>query len=166
MTYSDRIDALTGVGVHNFCFENQNSFTATIDVDTNTAYNFLKIAYGIDKVIFNPPATIIIGGGKKTVVKVMDGDEWDAEKGFAICLLKHILGNWPLKKFFKEYVDPQLKKEREEMTEEQSNINSVCEALRRFRESISLTRMRFEEQNKKLNEMLSEDEGKIEKWNP
>lgn len=79
-------------------------------------YNLMKEVYNIKTVIFNDPATIIIGNdGKKTVVKVMEDDYWDAEKGFAICLLKHIMGPMVLKSFFKEYVEPQIEKENKEI---------------------------------------------------
>jgi len=47
------------------------------------------------KVIFNPPATIVIWeDGTKTVVKCMEGDTYDAEKGLALCYMKksvHVL---------------------------------------------------------------------------
>lgn len=63
----------------------------------------------IKKVIFNPPATIVLwGDGTKTVVKCHDEDpydEWwnkkyghplysyDPEKGLAMCIAKKALGN-------------------------------------------------------------------------
>lgn len=47
----------------------------------------------IKKVIFNNPATIIIWADKsKTVVKCMDGDEWDPEKGFVMAYLTKLIG--------------------------------------------------------------------------
>ena len=49
---------------------------------------------GIDKVIFNEPATIILWkDGTKTVVKVQDGEPFDKEKGFAMAVLKKMAGN-------------------------------------------------------------------------
>lgn len=48
----------------------------------------------IKKVIFNNPATIIIwSDGSKTVVKVQNGEEYDPEKGMALCCAKKLLGN-------------------------------------------------------------------------
>ena len=42
-----------------------------------------------DKLILNPPATIVIwNDGTKTVVKCTDGDSYDPEKGVAICFMK------------------------------------------------------------------------------
>ena len=48
----------------------------------------------IKKVIFNPPATIIMwNDGTKSVVKCQNGEVFDAEKGFALAYLKKLLGN-------------------------------------------------------------------------
>lgn len=58
------------------------------------------------KVIFSGPATIVIwGDGSKTVVKCMDGDTYDKEKGFAMAYLKKMFGSHVLKKLIKEFVD-------------------------------------------------------------
>lgn len=47
----------------------------------------------IKKVIFNPPATIIIwDDGTKTVVKA-SGEDFDEEKGFAMAVLKKMFGS-------------------------------------------------------------------------
>lgn len=70
---------------------------------------------GIKKVIFNNPATIIIwDDGSKTVVKLMDGDCWDPEKGFIMAYMKKLLGVEKLRKDIKKWVKPQEKKEEEE----------------------------------------------------
>lgn len=59
----------------------------------------------IDKVIFHAPATIILfKDGTKSVVKCSEHDEYDAEKGFAMALLKHICGRKKYKTLFKKYV--------------------------------------------------------------
>lgn len=48
----------------------------------------------IKRVIFNPPATVILWqDGTKTVVKCQPGDTYDSEKGFALAYLKKLLGN-------------------------------------------------------------------------
>lgn len=48
----------------------------------------------IEKVIFNPPATIIIWDDKtKTVVKAQEDEPYDPEKGMAMCIAKHIYGD-------------------------------------------------------------------------
>ena len=83
---------------------------------------FLK---NIKKVIFNFPATIIVWeDGTKTVVKLMDGDAWDPEKGFALAYLKGILGNERFKKEFKKYVKPQVELEE--------NAETLIDALFNF----------------------------------
>ena len=48
----------------------------------------------IDKVIFNPPATIVFWkSGGKTVVKCNEPDEYDKAKGVALCYMKKALMN-------------------------------------------------------------------------
>ena len=48
----------------------------------------------IRNVYLNNPYTVIIWkDGAKTIVKCQDTDEWDPEKGFAMALLKGILGD-------------------------------------------------------------------------
>lgn len=48
----------------------------------------------IDKVYFNNPATVIKWkDGTKTVVKCQKGDTYDAEKGFAMALIKGLFYN-------------------------------------------------------------------------
>ena len=50
--------------------------------------NFVK------KVIFNPPATIVLwGDGTKTVVKCQGNDEYCPEHGLAMCICKKFFGN-------------------------------------------------------------------------
>lgn len=49
---------------------------------------------GVEKVIFNTPATIVIWkDGTKTVVKCQGDDKFDPEKGLALCFMKKALGN-------------------------------------------------------------------------
>lgn len=48
----------------------------------------------IEKVVFNPPATIILWADHtKTVVKCQGDDEFDPEKGMAMAFMKKALGN-------------------------------------------------------------------------
>ena len=50
--------------------------------------------FEIEKVIFNEPATIVFWkDGTKTVVKCGENDEYDPEKGIAMCFAKKALGN-------------------------------------------------------------------------
>lgn len=50
--------------------------------------------FGIKKVIFNDPATIVLwNSGDKTVVKCGEGEAYDPEKGLAMAIAKFALGN-------------------------------------------------------------------------
>ena len=51
-------------------------------------------SFSIKKVIFSPPATIIIwSDDTKTVVKCGPNDYYDPEKGLALCFMKRAFGN-------------------------------------------------------------------------
>lgn len=48
----------------------------------------------IKKVIYKNPATIVYwNGGEKTVVKCGENETFDPEKGLAMAIIKHLLGN-------------------------------------------------------------------------
>lgn len=66
-----------------------------IEFFKNPSFGYIKdFCLNIKKVIFNDPATIIIWtDGTKTVVKVQNGEEYDPEKGMALCCAKKLLGN-------------------------------------------------------------------------
>lgn len=94
-----------------------SSLTMTIS-DSNIMIKETKPSYfdfGVSKVIFNPPATIIIwSDGHKSIAKCSPDDTWDAEKGFAYAFLKGIMPESSVAKLRKKYVKPQLEKEVEE----------------------------------------------------
>lgn len=55
---------------------------------------FREKGLGIERVLFNDPATIVFWtDGTKTVVKCRKGDVWDAEKGLAMACAKKLMGN-------------------------------------------------------------------------
>lgn len=57
-------------------------------------HNHTQKCFGIKKVIFNVPATIVLWeDGTKTVVKCGDYDVFDPEKGLAMAIAKKALGN-------------------------------------------------------------------------
>ena len=59
------------------------------------AYQECKIrpTFAIDKVLFNPPATIVFWlDGTKTVVKCKEGEEFSEWAGIALCLAKKLYG--------------------------------------------------------------------------
>ncbi len=108
------------------------SFTATIPIDDMTVYAVLNgrnagsilgqvLQKLIDKVIFNDPATIIKWkDGTKTVVKCRQGDTYNREVGFMMCIMKYLCGNKSnaTKKFIAEHcgeddeIDYKWEKER------------------------------------------------------
>lgn len=74
-----------------------------------------------DRVIYNDPATIILWkDGTKTVVKCMEGEDYDPEKGFAMAVLKKLFGE-DYGKVMKEHVKPELRK-REWVAEQMNTI--------------------------------------------
>lgn len=75
------------------------------------------------KVIFNPPATIIIwSDNTKTIVKCGPNDTYDPEKGLALCFMKRALGN--NNKFHKvlnkEVLEYYMQRKEEPMPEEET----------------------------------------------
>lgn len=53
------------------------------------------IESAIQRVIFNPPATIVFWrDGSKTVVKCGENDIFDPEKGLAMAISKRVFGKW------------------------------------------------------------------------
>ena len=53
-----------------------------------------NLALTARKVVFNPPATIVLWkDGTKTVVKCDKDDTFDEMKGLALCYMKKALGN-------------------------------------------------------------------------
>ena len=60
-------------------------------VQNHCAKGFVE---NIDHVVFNGPAVIVFWKNKtKTIVKCADDDNYSAMAGFALCLLKAMLGN-------------------------------------------------------------------------
>lgn len=73
----------------------------------------------IKKIIFNDPATIIIwGNDDKTIVKCGEGETYDPEKGMAMAIAKHFLGD---KGNYYETFKKWLPKEHETVKESKSN---------------------------------------------
>lgn len=59
----------------------------------------------INKVIYNPPATIILwNDGTKTMSKCDKEDTYDKATGFMLCVLKKKYGNKTVKRMFDRYV--------------------------------------------------------------
>ena len=76
-------------------------FTGTLTItDVNKVFHKLVLGEAdanmpeIERVIFNPPATIVFfDDGSKTVVRCSPNDVFDREKGIALCVMKRAYGN-------------------------------------------------------------------------
>lgn len=91
--------------------------------------NVIKLVYALTpkKVIFNDPATIVYWrNGSKTVVKCSNGDVYDREKGFAMCVLKQLYSN----KFYNRLRNHILQEENGSMpsTDKSSNVKKIKQA--------------------------------------
>ena len=81
--------------------------------------NIHKKPCSIAKVIFNPPATIVLwNDGTKTVVKTQNGEVFDPEKGLAMAISKKALGNKG--NYFK-----QIKKWTEPYKEKKAEVENI-----------------------------------------
>lgn len=99
---------------------------------------------GIAKVIYNPPATIILWEDEtKTVVKCCKTDIYDPEKGFAMAIIKKLCGNTsaPFHRLFKTWClesedkpDIQLEIQRISVDDIGNRINDAfAKAFRAFK---------------------------------
>ena len=107
---------------------------------------------GIEKVIFNDPATIVIwDDGTKTIVKTQGDDIFDPEKGLAMAVSKKALGNKgnyfdEFKKWLPEETAPKTKP-----CKDFECFTTLSQAARKFNESMAV-----EEENwkQKLDEYI------------
>lgn len=91
----------------------------------------------IEKIIFNDPATIIIwGNGDKTIVKCGEGEIYDPEKGMAMAIAKHFLGD---KGNYYETFKKWLPKEHETVKESKSNTERFI-SIRDFCNRYNITK--------------------------
>ena len=81
--------------------------------ERNTTMNSVDV----QKVIFNPPATIVFwGDGTKTVVKTMSGEPFDMYHGFTAALAKKAYGNSTrVRKIVHKFEDSYYKANAEEI---------------------------------------------------
>lgn len=93
-------------GYHYNKVSNTSAFTKEMDkiinsnkrlvVDINNGYFYIDsgLCTTIEKVIFNPPATIVYWtDGTKTIVKTQNDELFDPEKGLAMAVMKKSFGN-------------------------------------------------------------------------
>ena len=106
--------------------------------DIYTTKEVIKIMRNsIKKIIFNDPATIIIwGNGDKTIVKCGEGETYDPEKGMAMAIAKHFLGD---KGNYYETFKKWLPKEHETVKESKSNTERFI-SIRDFCNRYNITK--------------------------
>lgn len=78
------------------CTYEREDLFKPVSEDVKKKYARSKVPAGMRKkrVIFNPPATIVLWeDGTKTVVKCDKRDEYDPKYGLALCYMKKALGN-------------------------------------------------------------------------
>lgn len=92
----------------------------------------------IEKVVFNPPATIILWADKtKTVVKCQGGEPFDPEKGMAMAFMKKARGNTG--RYFKEidkWCKPYQEKEAAENHPELVSLVKIADVAKATKESV------------------------------
>lgn len=102
------------------------TFDQDFYADENTDSDAIELVYTLTpkKVIFNDPATIVYWrNGSKTVVKCSNGDVYDREKGFAMCVLKQLYSN----KFYTRLKKRIQQEENDSMpvADESSNVTKI-----------------------------------------
>lgn len=82
--------------------ENRSGYFATVKNNIDILNYGLGGSMKIDRVTFNGPATIVFWtDGTKTIVKCMEDEEFDPEKGLAMAICKRLYGG----KFHKTFKD-------------------------------------------------------------
>lgn len=113
----------------------------------NMLYGVYTIPY-IKNVIFNDPATIVFWkDGTKTVVKVMEGDEFDPHTGLAQAICKKALGD-DYRKVFKKWTKPYYKKKADEEIEDLEEKTRILDMQTAFDEAVSSIMKLFRKDNK------------------
>lgn len=70
------------------------AFVRVSDLPKIIRMNDIEATLGLKRVIFNPPATIVLwDDGSKTVVKCGENEAFDREKGLAMAIAKRTNGN-------------------------------------------------------------------------
>ena len=86
----DAVDALA------YCTHDIQSVRHYREIIKNNNYNQVnqkQLKLNIREVIFNDPATIVFWlDGTKTIVKKVDDEPWDPEKGLAMAIIKKYFG--------------------------------------------------------------------------
>lgn len=114
----------------------------------------------IEKVIFNPPATIVFWkSGGKTIVKCNEPDQYDKAKGVALCYMKKALGNKSgpfnnmLRKAGVYYTEEEKKQEGEETA---SLIDMAADTLKKGSKEIAQFLMAADTLRKDSSEKIAQ----------
>lgn len=100
----------------------------------------------IDKVIFNPPATIILWNDKtRTVVKCREGETFDKHTGFAMCVVKKLYGP----DF--HYILNKYGGKTEEKTEEETEEQPIRMTLDEWRKQVGRVEKAFSSALENMN---------------
>lgn len=103
---SDDVHCIHRVGPAYNAAHAENSNKNKEETKMATAYDAKGSGFGIKKVIFNPPATIVFWNDSgKTVVKCSEDDIFDPLAGIAFALMRKVYGKEyrKIEKFAKEY---------------------------------------------------------------
>lgn len=104
-----------------FSFEIDEGYSRLFDTDIASMYPDIRIRRRrmadidcIKKVIFSGPCTIILwNDGTKTIVRCGPDDEFDKEKGIAMCILKKMFGSsHQMSKWMKEQIGEEEEEEQ------------------------------------------------------
>lgn len=101
---------------------------------TVTVEKKVPVIPGIKQVIFNYPATVVIWEDDvKTVVECQKGDNYDMEKGLAMCICKRMMGNQSnfnkqIRKYTEDVKNVQAKKKAKEGTFEERKAERIAQA--------------------------------------
>ena len=95
--------------------------------------------FGIKKVIYNYPATIVIwADGTKTVVKCHSDEVFDPEKGLAMAICKKAFGNgYDFHQVFKKWtLKPVIKVDKESKNQFQFTTEQFIKSIKRFNKAV------------------------------
>lgn len=118
-------DAIEYIGYDSHVPEVSVSTKSETKVKTVTVKEKVHTLPEIKQVIFNYPATVVIwSDGAKTVVECQKGDNYDMEKGLALCICKRMMGNQSnfnkqIRKYTENVKNVQTKKKPKEGTFEE-----------------------------------------------
>jgi len=116
------------------------SFNPKIDIgrEMRMLANYKLNTIKIKKVYFNNPVTVVLWkDGTKTVVRALDGEVYDPEKGLAMAIAKKAFGNQGnYYKVFKKWLpeDPvdKFNRELKELKDDLKELKNACNELRQF----------------------------------